>query len=533
MDLFDNPFYILGATTHDDRHRLVELAEEKSLLLDPNLVSQARADLTNPRKRLAAEIAWLPGLGSKRVEGLLDKAQNDPIAIRSAKNVSPLAKVNLLMSSFSHMTDGTPYASVAWIAEIADEFDKISAEDLYDQINKEREAAGFPAVADISVVSNEIEEHRASIASRLSESMRRFNGDTFIDVTTEIIESTTDIGDRAALTLVVDIIDAYEVDIQDQMTQAANAVEEMIDSIRSLLDAGRPETDINTSVSRLIDAVEHWDRYAQPIQVCRKSQGLRHDDSFGMAGKVRSLAIDLHNKYSMTGLSKRISDMMSKVFDEVVEIAEMASKDSKTLADITKKQQGDLARFSKYKFNASSFTYDNTTIMLKDITSVGLYRCVTSHKSAFITVKKTEKVEVYVFSSTGRSITIKYDENGGLFFGDKKEDIENAVEFFLRLAAMTFEQRKKRYEDQVNQYGYFDLLECRVYPYNKIVHKGKEYMLDSSSFYTGYGFIEIKDDREKGSMKSLFSSSSFRIPTICDQDVIYYLLGTYCGIRFR
>ena len=51
------PFAVLGATPHDTRKRIVELAEERSLELDPAVCQKARSDLTNPRTRLTAELA--------------------------------------------------------------------------------------------------------------------------------------------------------------------------------------------------------------------------------------------------------------------------------------------------------------------------------------------------------------------------------------------------------------------------------------------------------------------------------------------
>ena len=44
--LHQTPFAILGVTTRDDRRRIVELAEEKSLELDHDVCQKARSDLT-------------------------------------------------------------------------------------------------------------------------------------------------------------------------------------------------------------------------------------------------------------------------------------------------------------------------------------------------------------------------------------------------------------------------------------------------------------------------------------------------------
>ena len=62
MDILKNPFHILGATTRDNRHNIMELAEERSLLSDADECMEARSILTRPRRRIAAEVAWLPGI---------------------------------------------------------------------------------------------------------------------------------------------------------------------------------------------------------------------------------------------------------------------------------------------------------------------------------------------------------------------------------------------------------------------------------------------------------------------------------------
>ena len=60
------PFSLLGATIRDDRKRIMDLAEEKSLELDAEICQKARSDLINPRTRLAVEMGWLPGVSPRR-----------------------------------------------------------------------------------------------------------------------------------------------------------------------------------------------------------------------------------------------------------------------------------------------------------------------------------------------------------------------------------------------------------------------------------------------------------------------------------
>src|SRR3546814_10945574 len=67
MNASDNPFAILKASTRDRKVRLNELADEAALYGDHDAAVNARNILSNPRTRLAAEVAWFPGFSPKRI----------------------------------------------------------------------------------------------------------------------------------------------------------------------------------------------------------------------------------------------------------------------------------------------------------------------------------------------------------------------------------------------------------------------------------------------------------------------------------
>ena len=81
MDLLDNSFHLLDATPRDNRSHLMALAEDKSLIDESEAVNTARAELTNPRKRLASEVSWLPGMGPKQVNAAIKILQNKPASL--------------------------------------------------------------------------------------------------------------------------------------------------------------------------------------------------------------------------------------------------------------------------------------------------------------------------------------------------------------------------------------------------------------------------------------------------------------------
>lgn len=62
MDLRHNPFYILGASMTDNKRRIMEVAEEKSLFGDEEAIEEAKTILLDPIRRIDAEISWFPEL---------------------------------------------------------------------------------------------------------------------------------------------------------------------------------------------------------------------------------------------------------------------------------------------------------------------------------------------------------------------------------------------------------------------------------------------------------------------------------------
>ena len=65
MNLFHNPFFIIGVSTRDSKQTIVETCDAKSLIIDADLCTRFRSVLTQPRNRLSAELARLPGLSPR------------------------------------------------------------------------------------------------------------------------------------------------------------------------------------------------------------------------------------------------------------------------------------------------------------------------------------------------------------------------------------------------------------------------------------------------------------------------------------
>ena len=113
MDLLQNSFYILNATQRDNRHRIIELAEKQSLLSGADKCMEARSELTMPRKRISAEVAWLPGVDPERVYDILLMLESSVGNRLSSDNTASIAPFDSLTTVLVRV----PYAEKSTIAD--------------------------------------------------------------------------------------------------------------------------------------------------------------------------------------------------------------------------------------------------------------------------------------------------------------------------------------------------------------------------------------------------------------------------------
>ena len=100
MDIIENPFYVLGATPRDRKSRLIELSEDLALNRDPDAITAARNMLLNMRHRLAAEVAWFPGMSPRRIATNIDLLKHNSAGM-DLDGFSVLCTANFLAASLS------------------------------------------------------------------------------------------------------------------------------------------------------------------------------------------------------------------------------------------------------------------------------------------------------------------------------------------------------------------------------------------------------------------------------------------------
>ena len=365
--LHQNPFALLGVTTRDDRRRIVELAEEKSLHLDHDACQKARSDLTSPRTRLNAEMAWLPGLSPRRASLLADALLAAPMSIRTESGLPVLAHLNLMAAAFEAVGGQDKADDVAeFVQEMAFLVDELSAEQILRDINEDRSVSGFPQVQGVEQIEAGLSERKRYYRNCIKNALDRLSPAALVDAMTAAVDGTTCGGSEHAPELIDDLVDSYAVETQAFLQKEAENAQQLISAVRRSARSG--EGVVRPLVDKLDAVARNWDKIAQPIQLSAKARGIDHQPSTQIAYSIRSLAVDLFNEHGMLAESQKLTALIKELFAELPEVSERAEEDAETLEDILQQRKASEAQDKEWE---REITYSaEVGLVFKDILSV-------------------------------------------------------------------------------------------------------------------------------------------------------------------
>ena len=381
MELASNPFYTLGATAEDGRRRIAELAEEKSLVEDEGSIREARSGLTNPRRRLAAEVGWLPGLGPERVAEAISVLDVYPEEIRRISNLPALARANLLADAMVRAGSSIAGTDIAqWIVELSEAHERVNAEEIVAILNEARSTAGIAAITNQESVEEELQGRRRHYRDAIKRCLDQLPASSLVDTVTMAVDHATNNGSVHAPILIDDLVDTYEVEAQEFLDKETENVRTIVQQIREGADESADEDTMYRLIAKLELVVKNWDYVAQPIQVSFSSRGMSHGLSHEVAREIRDLAIDLYNQHNLLEVSKRLTAIQQDVFAEIAKITEQLDDDAAIL-DRMKAQAESRAQEityeadvgvmkSKLRISPAGVHWKGATIGLEEITRV-------------------------------------------------------------------------------------------------------------------------------------------------------------------
>lgn len=336
--LHKSPFLLLGATTRDDRRKIIELAEEKSLFMDSDICTKARSDLTTTRNRLAVEMAWLPGISPKRAATLVDTLHTHIDLLKGETSIPALSNANLVAAAFELLdSDMNVESWCEWIVYFAYTVDMIESEDVLRDINEDRSVSGFSEVKGVEQIDVELCERRRYYTDTIKIALDGLESMKLVEVVTAVVEQETGTGEGHAPQLIHELVDRYETEANRYLQPEAENIKKLIDAIREA--AAKSVAAAKPLVERLDRMARKWDAIAQPIQLSMKAQGLDHDLSHDVAWAMRSLAVDLFNKHDMLDIATRLNQTLQELFAELPAVVERLEEDSSALDDIFKRRK--------------------------------------------------------------------------------------------------------------------------------------------------------------------------------------------------
>lgn len=335
---FASPFAILGVTTRDDRSRIMEAAEERSLIADPELCQHARAILTNPRRRLEAELGWFPGTSPKVAENAISATVHQVLEMP----LGGLPKANALVMAASGWTAQTVVELSDFLDALTSAADDLDIDQILREVNEDREIAGFPSVNSTDVVAESLRDRRQNWRRAAMATLERAP-------TAEMAEAMFMLVDKVAEEqrfprFLHELIDDYALRAQPFMAREIAGAERIVAKAREL--AGTRPDALPPLIEALKELLETWDELTHPVQISATLRGQRDEDSENLAFSVRSLSIDLFNDHDLLDESQQISGLVGSSFSALPRVASKIAEDTQALenlSDQAAQQEAELA----------------------------------------------------------------------------------------------------------------------------------------------------------------------------------------------
>ncbi|MCI6177374.1 MAG: hypothetical protein MR658_00860 [Campylobacter sp.] len=338
--LLDNPFYVLGVSTRDNKAVIMDAADEMALELDEVQCQKALNALIKPQDRIYAELDWFVGVSPKEVERIMSYVKNNDDSLLYDLDLddtsSALSFINV-SSSFLEQNSNIGYSLEDIVEWVASAFDNIDYDEIERLINEEREISKFPMLAnlDLEEIQKIIENKKHRLVNQIFKKLSSLDNE--IECITSIVEYHTGEGYGQAPNFVENLIEQYKLKYNDFLKEEIENIKEEIEIIKDVAPSG--EENISYEIGRLLKNVKKWDEVAQPIQLIAQSCGIDDPVSTELARELRNLAIDLYNKYGYLESSTRISNELAQIFAELPEMAERIDEDITTLDDISNKKR--------------------------------------------------------------------------------------------------------------------------------------------------------------------------------------------------
>ena len=260
MNLQENPFAVLGVSPRDNRHTLLEKADEAALL-NGAAVEDALASLLKMNQRVEAELSWFPGTDPSAAETFLRYAKElsggGRVPMPSLEGLGcPLAQANALSAFFAAWPDDYPEYTFGLCRSLDRILSQVTADETLSMINEDRQAGGWDPIQDELALADPLEARLRELVQVVRIRMdRAANEKNLLDTLNRIMSSDMDKQGTVAQAA----SDAYVFRIHDQE-------ESLRTRINQQLSALLKDRITATRIAALKPNVESWCRLTGPLR---------------------------------------------------------------------------------------------------------------------------------------------------------------------------------------------------------------------------------------------------------------------------
>ena len=330
--LLDNAFKVLGVSVRDKVAQIVEAASDPLLTVSREKVENARLTLTNPRARLAAEVAWLPGVAPGRALKIVETLGTDSPVDELQAGLPPVARANVLAWALDRSRASSANSAVASLRQILQAVDAVDAADLLREVNEDRALAAVPLVRSKEQIIQAWEAQRRAYVQVFRRYLDKLPSEDLVEATTRLVYSETKAGRSAPSELLENLLDAYEVELLSFLEAEGATIRKLADAIVAAGSKG--EAHVRLAGDRLICMLEAWDVVAQPLQIIGKARGGGHALSRSLANEVRGATVEMVNQHGLVDLAAVINRALAKHFSETADLRDVFEDDASTLEDM-------------------------------------------------------------------------------------------------------------------------------------------------------------------------------------------------------
>lgn len=326
-----NPFAVLGASVRDTERRLVELESERSVGESADSCIAACNELRNPRTRLRAEVAWLPGLSPSRTSELVNLTGEAPEHLRAEMTVPPLARANLLASILESGREASAEVLADWVVDLGQTADRLNGADVARSINEDRMVAQIPVIRSVEAVDAELAERRKSYQSIVVARLDSLDAAVLCKVMTKTVAAATAQGSEPASTVVDEVAALYEAKAAAALATGAAGVRKILAELPAT--SNYEESAVIRCVEQLNVALLAWSRVAKPVQLAMKARGQRHPMSHELIAEIRQTAGAMWDRRPILAVAQKMTSLLQDVFSDLPDWTEALDSDKSALGE--------------------------------------------------------------------------------------------------------------------------------------------------------------------------------------------------------